>query len=625
VAVVTPAVADRAWPRARLFHGRAITAGGAFGWLAVGLPVTLNLILLRAVTEPVAYLNDSSMHEQMVRDATAQLHAGHLPLTSWFPFLGLGSPDFLHYQSLPAIITGAAGLVIGPDVAFRWSLYLLLALWPVCVYGGARLFGLGRLPAGCAAMMSPLLASVPGIGYEQNAYLWIGFGVWTQLWASAVLPLAWGLSWRTMRTGSGVTLACAATALTVALHFETGYLALMPLLIWPVLADGPRVRRARRALILLLGSLALASWVVVPVIQQQDWASVNEALQGTPLENGYGAHRILSWLITGNLLDAGRLPVISAFAALGCVWALCGLRTDPTRRALLVLTAACLALSFGRTTFGVAVHVVPGSADLFFRRFMMGAQLGLLLLAGCGAAWTLRGADRVLESFRRRIGQRPASAPGWLVLRTGLAITATSAALVPAWRQMIRFDARNARAVATQRAADAREGPQVTRLLKIVRRQGSGRVYAGQPSTWGNGLRVGSVPVYKYLENEDVDEVGYTLRTASLMTDPEAFFDATNPSDYRLFGIRYLILPVGWRPPVRASRRATAGPYALWTIAAGGYVHVGTIVGRTAASRTDVGRQSLPVLHSDLAARARYLTVAWGGASAAVASTPTGA
>ena len=46
----------------------------------------------------------------MVRFATAQLRAGHLPLTSWFPFLGEGSPQFLHYQSLPAIVTGAAGL-----------------------------------------------------------------------------------------------------------------------------------------------------------------------------------------------------------------------------------------------------------------------------------------------------------------------------------------------------------------------------------------------------------------------------------------------------------------------------------------------------------------------------------
>ena len=147
----------------------------------------------------MSYLDDSSVHEQMVRFATQQFRGGHLPLTSWFPFLGLGSPQFLHYQSLPAMLTGLIGLAVGPDVAFRWSLYLLLSLWPVSVYLAARLFGAGRPAAAASAAMSPFLVSVTGIGYEQHAYLWKGFGVWTQLWASLTLPLAWGYGWRAIR------------------------------------------------------------------------------------------------------------------------------------------------------------------------------------------------------------------------------------------------------------------------------------------------------------------------------------------------------------------------------------------------------------------------------------------
>jgi len=91
-------------------------------WLLVGLAVAWNLVSLRAETLGVSYLDDSSVHEQMVRFATQQFRAGHLPLTSWFPFLGLGSPQFLHYQSLPAMLTGLIGLVVAPDVAFRWTL-----------------------------------------------------------------------------------------------------------------------------------------------------------------------------------------------------------------------------------------------------------------------------------------------------------------------------------------------------------------------------------------------------------------------------------------------------------------------------------------------------------------------
>jgi hypothetical protein len=109
-----------------------------------------------------------------------------------------------------------------------------------------------------------------------------------------------------------------------------------------------------------------------------------------------------------------------------------------------------------------------------------------------------------------------------------------------------------------------------------------------------------------------VDEVGYTLRTASLMTGPEYYFDDRDPSDYRLFGIRYLILPARGRPPVPARLTMRSGPYWLWTINSGGYVQVGQIVGEISANRTNVGARSVPLLHSGLAADDAYLGVRYG-------------
>jgi hypothetical protein len=356
-------------------------------WSIVAAAVGWNLVNLRALTLAVAYNDDSSMHEQMVRFATAQLRAGHLPLTSWFPFLGEGSPQFLHYQSLPAILTGLAGLAVGPDVAFRWSLYLLLSLWPISVYLGARAFGVGRPAAAASAAIAPFLMSATGVGYEQGAYVWTGFGVWTQLWASWTLPLAWGWSWRAIRDGRGYLRAIAAIALTAALHFETGYLALSMLLIWPLVAGRPLVIRLRRAAVLLGGSLLAAAWVIVPLVEQGRWAAVNEALQGTGDVNGYGARDVMHWLLSGQLLDYGRLPVITVFAALGLGLAWLAWSSSADARALLAALTVCLLFAFGRTTFGSLVNVIPGSADIFFRRFMMGVQLAALLLAGERRGW----------------------------------------------------------------------------------------------------------------------------------------------------------------------------------------------------------------------------------------------
>src|SRR5205807_444830 len=101
-------------------------------------------------------------------------------------------PQFVHYQPLPALLTGVLGLVVGPNVAFGWTLYLLFAMWPVSVYCLSRLMGLGGWAAACSAAMAPFLVSATRVGYEQLAYIWVGYGVWTQLWASVTLPLAWG-------------------------------------------------------------------------------------------------------------------------------------------------------------------------------------------------------------------------------------------------------------------------------------------------------------------------------------------------------------------------------------------------------------------------------------------------
>ena len=452
--------------------------------------------------------------------------------------------------------------------------------------------------------MAPFLVSATGVGYEQHAYVWTGYGVWTQLWASWTLPLAWGFSWRAIRDGRGYFRAVLLTALTVALHFETGYLALSVLLVWPLVAGRPLLARLRRAAVLLGGSLLASAWVIVPLFAQRAWAAVNEPFQHTGLVNGYGAGHVLDWLISGQLLDYGRLPVVTVFAALGFGLAWLAWSSDADARALLVALAVCLLLAFGRTTFGSLVDLIPGSGDLFFRRFMMGVQLAALLLAGRGAAWLAAGCVRQLE----------ARVPRW---RPGLSAAAVAVAaiavLAPAWLQLGAYDRHDSAAIEAQRRADNTQGADLDRLIAVINRDGGGRTYAGMPSNWGQDFTVGAVPVFKYLESRDVDEVGYTLRTASLMTDPEYYFDERNPCDYRLFGIHYLILPTGSRPPVPARLELRAGPYSLWTLpGAGGVLHAGTIVGGVAANRADIGMRSVPLLNSRLAQAGDYLRVAYG-------------
>jgi len=582
-------------------------------WLVVGAAVLFNYWFLRAEVAPVSYLNDSSVHEQMVRFATSRIRAGHLPQTSWFPYLGLGSPQFLHYQSLPSTITGLAGIFIGPNRAFAWSLYLLLSLWPLSVYAGARAFRLDRWTSAMAALVSPLIMSHIGIGFETIAYIWIGFGVWAQLWAMLTLPLAWGFSWQAVAEGRRHFLAILFVSLTVMFHFETGYLALLPLALFPFLKVSELRARIGRAATVAGAALLATAWVTLPLLLSSKWASVNEILRGTPLEDGYGARQVMKWLVTGQLLDAGRLPVVTLLAGVGLVICIVRFRRDERDRAVLLLLVMSLILSFGRTTFGPLVNIIPGSTDIFMRRFMMGVQLAALLMAGIGAVaigvFLVKGMRKNWPNLVAFVTSQP-----W-VRRCAVAgaILIVLLALAPAWSQVASRDLNNAQAINSQRIADNEKGARIAPLLDRVRRDGNGRVYAGLPNNWGATFSVGSVPVFKYLEGQDIDEVGYTLRTASLMTDPEFFFDERNVGDYTIFGVRYILEPSGKWPPVPARLAMLRSPYALWELPSVHSFYVARVIGTLTADRSDVGIRSVAYLRSRLPGRGEALAVDFAG------------
>ena len=577
---------------------------------------------LRATLLSASYLDDSSMHQQMVRFATRSLQAGRNPLTEWFPYLGEGSPQFLHYQSLGALVTGLAGVVVGADPAFRWSLFLLVALWPVAIYVSARVLGLTPWTAAAAAALSPFLVSVTGVGYERGAYLWIGYGVWAQLWASWTLPLAWAFTWRSLDDRTFLAPAALFTALTIGMHFETGYLALLAILVFPFIRPLRLAERARRAALLLVVALLASAWAVVPLIVYGKWAAINQVLQGTPLENGYGAGRTLNWLLSGRVYDSGRFPIISLFVLVGLAVSVRRWRTQPLGRALVVMWAMCLMLAFGRTTFGVLVNLIPGSSDLFFRRFLMGAQLAGLFLAGIGVVATLKVVQRAAFWLTERAFDSERDRRVYRVLLMSIGSVLVFLAIVPAAVQVGRFDARNSVAIHDQHADEDAQDSQIAPLIAYVKNKGGGRTYAGLPTNWGSSFTVGIVPVFKYLESQDVDEVGYTLRTASLMTDPEYYFDQSNPGDYILFGVRFLIIPAGMTPPTPANPVMRRGPFALWEINANGYFDVLETVGVIREDRSDIATRSMTVLRSGLILHDQDLSVAYSGSPASAPTAP---
>jgi hypothetical protein len=630
LAVEDPAVAE---PRSPEGTSGAPRAGAAFsgsneaGWrsfsrlgpIAVMLaPIVFNVIELRSQARYVPYGDDNAFHSEMVRYATAQFRLGHFPLDGWFPYLNLGSPFFMHYQSLGAMIAGALGLAIGPNQAFALCLYVLLATWPLSVYLGARLLGLSRWASAFASLASAFVMSATAVGFEQRAYISIGFGVWSQLWGMWTLPLAWGFTWRAINDGKNYVWASFFIAITAAFHFEIGYLAFLPIVLWTVVGPSNIRERVKRALIVAIGSVAMSAWVIVPLLVYKDWTSINEFLQTSPDVNSYGARRILSWLFTGKILDFGRFPVITLFAGAGFCACIARWRKDARSRALVVVFVVTLLLYFGRTTWGSVINLLPGSKELFLRRFITGVQMSALLLAGVGAVAV--GQVIVLAARRLRgawIERRFAETPGRLVARVLFAgvIVAVSS---PMWIQLGRIDTENAAYIRAQRSESTAQSD-INRLVAKIKRIGGGRTYAGLLfNGWGPGFHVGSVPVVEDLSVDQVDEIGFTNRASSLMSDPEAEMDDAIPSDYTLFGIRFVVQPPSRPGPVGARLIDSAGPYLLWYLPQNGYVQVVDTFGPPLVEqRSHMGADALPLLKSSLASDGLYPVVAFGGRPAA--------
>ncbi|MGH2590479.1 MAG: DUF6541 family protein, partial [Actinomycetota bacterium] len=374
----------------------------------VAIAVLFGLLALRAEATPVQNLNDGAVHRSMIGWSEERWSSGHLPLDGWYPQLALGSSRFHRYQSLPHVLTGLLANPIGSERAYTMTLYLGLALWPIAVYAGGRLLGLGRWRSAAAALVSPLVASAPTLGYEWGSYAWRGYGTWTQLWGMWLLPLAWGLGFRAVSRGRSYAWAALVIALTVAVHLLTGYLALLSLGVLVLVRPSMFVRRLGRAALVGAGAVLIAAWVVVPILLDRAYTIQDEFSRGKVFYDSFGARRILSWMVSGELFDRDRFPVITILAGLGLVLCAIRWRRDERARVVVGLGLLSLLLFFGRSTLGPALRLLPGSGDLFLRRYVFGVHLAGLYLAGIGLAWL----GRVIVARARRRVRRLAPRPG---------------------------------------------------------------------------------------------------------------------------------------------------------------------------------------------------------------------
>lgn len=536
------------------------------------------IALLPEVGYQVPNVNDDAEHVLFIQQASDAWANGQDPLDFWVPQVELGFPQFLYYQNLPHLVVVALGKVtfglIPLRTLFDLVRYALLVGFPLTVFWTMRRLGFSDVAAAIGAAAGSLISGNNRYGFEYDSYVWRGLGVYTQIFGMHLSFLALAALHRVATRGGGVVVAalvCAALALS---HLIYAYMTAITAVVL-VLFGMTRANALARILRLgAVGALAgvIGAYMWVPFFAQAGYLDVSPYLDRAKYDS-FGAPAILGWLVSGDLLDHGRLPVLTVLLGVGIV------ATLVSRARLLVLTLILfvlwLVLFFGRPTLGPIADLLPLHDGLLLHRFIGGVDLFAILLIGAGGAylWTLARAELTPR-------------------RLAAAAAATAIVFVPVLAERWSYYGDNAAWMRiTQAALDADTDAKT--VLGAVAAQPTGRTYAGLRNNWGDALDFGipfrSVRLYNLLAFDRVDAVAPPYRGASINSDFIFDFNDHEAADYRLFDVEYVIAP----PSTTLARGlvpiVSTPKYVLYRAPGGGYAEYAAVARtETATSQLDL-------------------------------------
>jgi hypothetical protein len=546
------------------------------------VPTLLNAIaLLPEITVPAPSLNDDVYHMLFIQNAAAALTDGRNLLDQWLPQVETGVPQFFYYQHLAALVVVALQRMSFNTVdlftVFNVVRYVLMVTFPFTVFLSMRWMGFSTVAAAIAAAASSLLSANFKYGFEYDSYVWRGLGLFTQLFAMHLTFLTIAAFYQAIHLGKRLWLAGILFGLLTLTHLLYAYMAGMALVlivIWGLSRTDIRDRLWRIVVVGGAGAI-ISSYQWLPLIGATAFDNVSPYLQPEKYDS-YGAPQILSWLVSGDVFDHGRLPVLTILFALGVVAAV----LSRSRIALLSvgLFVLWLVAWFGRPTLGALADLFPLHQALLFHRFSGGVDLAAILLMGLGGAliWGL------LQPDRR-----------WW--RLGLAAVILQAALLPAYLE--RSDFYKVNTALLQGTYDAvandQDGQVILATLKTLP---PGRIFAGLPATYGGSpeMTVGGVKFYNLLTFNGLDGFAPPNESMSLNADFIWDFREGEYADYQLYDVRYLVVPSGHAvasfltPILRTSR------YDLYSAPTSGYAEYVGIEARVAmATQADLFQSNL--------------------------------
>ncbi len=417
---------------------------------------------------------------------------------------------------------------------FVWARFLSVVLLPLSFFTSARLMGLRPLTAASAAILAPLVSTNFLYGIEYGSFTWAGSGLFPQAVGTHFLLLALGLAFQSIRRGSRTALTGALLGLTFLAHLIYGYMGAVSICLLGLLPDREIARAVRIRRVAMVGAvtLLLSAFQLVPLLL--DASNINHSRWEPVWKwDSFGAAQVSKWLVTGDLLDYNRLPVLTLLALAGAAAFAWSWRKrhphDATHAFILSAAALWTLLFFGRSFWGPLLTLLGVSADMQLHRVIGGAHIFLVLLAAIG-----------LSTLWRELSRR------W---HYAAAAAATLLLLYPMLAERSRNLANDADWGRRNLAVNAGEQQALDATLAVAGQRG-GRAYAGLAADWGGRFKVGDVPFYAYFSKANVPAVAFLYHSMALTSDIMVRFNEWNPSHYSLFNIHTVVAPDGPAPVI---------------------------------------------------------------------------
>ncbi|MDP2940827.1 MAG: NPCBM/NEW2 domain-containing protein [Candidatus Omnitrophota bacterium] len=368
-----------------------------YGLLA--LAVAFNLFFLSRIiwgSEPNG--DDNSYHLANIYFQKEVLAKDPLNyLDSWCDYWNMGFPINHYYHHLSYLVMGLASFIFhGIPVykLFNLSIVILFSALPLSIYAGLRYMGFNPYAAVFSALVSTLIeCSLSHGGLNLSSFL--GSGLYTQLWAIIMLPIATASSYYAMANKKGYLRSAFFIALTFLFNSIVGFVALVNAVIFVfqtsdtlALSLGEFKKRGKILLAILAVFLIFASYWIIPFMLNSGYNG-GEPFGTKESMQSYGYTKIMQELFSGRLFDYNhKIPFLTPLLFIGILFAVA--RKDARYRTAAVSFFVWLVIFYGLTPMLAFFKKLPFGGMLPLSRSVIALHFWAVVLCGIGLSELIR-------------------------------------------------------------------------------------------------------------------------------------------------------------------------------------------------------------------------------------------